>query len=263
MLIVCAQVNVSTGRALGGSSEGTACFLFRASQKLTYQIAYDFVTHAGVQAGDKAELNGQAVLHVRSVNSDGTAEIEMVASGRGEHVSRLFTGGQPTRLQTEPWTLVLTMKSDGSITSLKDADGNQAAAIGLIRPAMTNAGAVLELQTITSYTLFGLQLPHKLPAPGAQWTGHQQNEETQFSDSSLVSVKLKPVTVKYTFVGSRKYKGRDCLMFSTKADGLLSYPATFYFDSKAGQLVGFEMHVKKAGADKTDLDLSAVLVKVE
>lgn len=243
------------------NAAGAPRFSFREGQELTYQMALHTFAHAGPQAGDRTDVEGKAVLEVRSVDNKGIAEIAVTASGKGKIVSRMLTGGSPPALQTERYTLVFTVKPNGSITGLRDADGNQATGIGLFGAAMTSAGAALEMCMVSGYTLFGFQLPQELPAPGKQYTGYTQEENTKFNQGGVTSLELKPVPVKYTFVGPREYKGRDCLAFSGKEPTGL--PEAFYFDDKNGQFVGLESHVKKAGADKTDSDISVVLVKVE
>ena len=260
VMLVVAVGMWSLAAAPMANAAGAPRFSFREGQKLTYQMALHTVTHAGPQAGDRSDVQGKAVLEVRSVDNEGIAEIAVTASGKGRIVSRMLMGGSPPALHTEPYALVFTVKPNGSITGLQDADGNQATGIGLFRPAMTNAGATLEMQVISGYTLFGFQLPEKLPAPGKEYTGYTKEENTQFNQGGVTSLELKPVPVKYTFVGPRKYKGRDCLAFSGKTTGL---PEVFYFDDKNGQLVGLESHAKKAGPGKTDSDISAVLVKGE
>ena len=260
VMLVVAVGMWSLAAAPMANAAGAPRYSFREGQKLTYQMALHTFAHAGPQAGDRTDVEGKAVLEVRSVDNKGIAEIAVTASGKGKIVSRMLMGGRAQALQTEPYTLILTVKPNGSITGLQDADGNQATGIGLFRPAMTNAGAALGVWMVSGYTLFGLQLPDKLPTPGKQYTGYQQEELTQFNERGLTSFELKPLPVKYTFVGPRKYKGRDCLAFSGKTGGL---PGAFYFDDKNGQLVGLESHVKKAGASKTDADATAVLVKVE
>jgi hypothetical protein len=259
LMLVVAVGLWSAAAAPLANAAGAPRYSFREGQKLTYQVALHSVTHAGPQAGDRTDVEGKAVLEVRSVDKKGVAEIAVTASGKGKIVSRMLTG-LPPALQTEPYTLIFTVKPNGSITGLRDADGNQATGIGLFGATMTNAGAALEMLALGGYTLFGFQLPQKVPAPGKQYTGYTQEENTKFNQGGVTSLELKPVPVKYTFVGPRKYKGHDCLAFSGNSTGV---PQVFYFDDKSGQLVGIESHVKKAGASKTDADLTAVLVKVE
>jgi len=237
-------------------------FSFRKGEKLTYKISYHTLAHAGSSAGASQDLEGQAVLNVRSVRGDGTAVIELVTSGKG----RIAMRGQTLETESAPPShIVAFVKPDGSVSELRGLSGKQSA---LLRPGLglLNAGDQGQVFVLGTYTLFGLQLPDKLPPPGGKWIAHQKQEHNRSPELDPRRAELEPTPVEFTFVGRREYHGRACLEFSanTRFTGIPGgLPTTFYFDNAKGQLAGMELHVAKFGPEQVDVDRSAVLVKVE
>ena len=255
-MLVVAVCLWSLAAANVASAAGAPHFSFREGERLTYHYSRHMLAHGGPPTVRREDVEGQVVLQVRRVSSDGTAEIEMVASGKGRVVR-----DKTTDLTGEPWAIVFDVNRNGSIAALQDVNGNAITLEAWI--GAVSAGAMIERFSVAlTYALFGLQLPDKLPPAGGEWTGYHQRTVTVGQEESI---RLEPVSVRFTFVGPRKYKGRDCLVFSTKpgAAGELHFPTVFYFDNTNGRLVASETHLKKLGASKRDVDISVVLVKVE
>jgi hypothetical protein len=217
----------------------------------------------GQVPGVVEHIRAGAVLDVLDVRADGTTEIQLVTWGKG---SMTAPRQQPIEIDgSEPSRIVLAVTPNGSIIRVRDTNGNPTA---IMRPSFGafNAGDVTQAGIMATYTLFGLQLPSGLPAPGGKWTGDQKEEFSAAADLDLSQVQLREVRVTYAFAGARKYKGRDCLAISGSmplAGVGGGIPTTFYFDSARGQLVGREAHVKRFGRQQADIDLTAVLTKVE
>jgi len=254
----CSAMAANTSGAISGAPR----LAFHQGQELGYRIVSHSAFHGATKYG--ADIQGQLILRVLQISSDGTAKIEMVGEGTGRIVSPLVRGGQPTDLARTPYRIAAKVKPNGSILGLEDAAGKPTSFLAL--STSFNAGACLALIAVPTYALFGLQLPEALPRLGRQWTGYHQSEKTQFSGSrfgsTLESLRLRPLAVTFTFVGPKQYEGRDCLVFSAGPHslGLLGEPRKFYFDHQGGQLVGVEAHVKQFGPQKGDIDLTVRLV---
>ena len=264
LVFVSAMLHCSLGGAITGrrGDAATLRFVFVKGQKLTYEVTFHTLAHAGFSPGDQVDVYGRAVLHVMDVGPDGTARIELVTRGIGRGVMR----SQPTEGQSgSQLRLVLTVRPDGSLAQVQDAAGHTATFVTLEH---TMDDAVMSVRSFVggTYTVFGLRLPKKLPPIRGTWIGYRQFEMIMVGDEqSEPKVELRREAVTYTFVGRRQYKGRSCLVFAAKVDALAKgdAAATFYFDGAKGQLVGSEIHGKSSGPEKRDFDESAILVKAE
>ena len=246
---------------------GPPRFSFREGEKLTYHYSRHVLAHSASSRLKREDLEGQVVLQVQSVGSDGTAWIDMVASGNGREVS-----DRPKKYTRDPWRIGFDVKPNGSVVGLRDSDGNTITDNAWRDPVLdasmkgvVSAGAMIEVYTVANtYTFFGLQLPDKLPSPGGEWTGYHQSPSIDYVGQREVT-RFQAVPVKFTFVGHRKYNGRDCLVFSPKprTPGTRGHPTLLYFDTTNGRLLALESHLKNSGASKRDVDISAVLVKTE
>ena len=258
-----ACIGLLSGPVLSEVTHGMPKFSFRVGEKLIYQISQHSLAHAGPSAGAGADLEGEAVLTVREVRSDGTFEIDLTASGKG----RIMTGKEVTELESEPPArIMLVVSPNGSIIELQDFAGKPTTLFAVMRTveAFLNASNAVLTMVASTHTLFGVQVPKDLPPPGGKWSGYYKQEYIQSPD--LSRVQLKDVAATFTFIGRQEYKGRSCLAFSTNArfmgipEGL---PTTFYFDDAKGQLVGTKLHVAKFGAQRVDVDWSTALKRVE
>lgn len=244
-LLVAAIPMVLLAVALAGCQRTTApapsaakapLFLFHKGEKLTYDLG------AGRESSD-----WRVVLRVLNLRDDGTAEIELV---------------------TWKPRFIIAVKPDGQIIRVQDTLGKPATL--LKKPSDTKTPlpvlATLDLAPMSvagTYTLFGLQLPARLPARGGRWTGRQKEEFIAGAGPNF-KAGIKDVSATYTYEGPRMYKGRDCLVFvgRTRAYGATS-PRRFYFDNAKGQLVGCEVQEKRRGAQRARAYPIFALVKVE
>ena len=242
-LVVAGMMLILLSVALAGCQRTTApapsaakapLFLFHKGEKLTYDLG------AGRESSD-----WRVVLRVLSVRDDGTAEIDSTIAGH---------------------RVIIVVKPNGQIARLQDTNGRPTTFARKPPDTKAKAAVLLDLPQMAvagTYTLFGLQLPARLPGRGGHWTGYQK-EEFIAGLSPHFKVGIKDVSATYTYEGPRMYKGRDCLVFvgRTRAYGATS-PRRFYFDNAKGQLVGCEVQEKQRATGRTRAQPIFTLVKVE
>lgn len=237
-----------TGSRAWAASSAAPRFVFRVGEKLNYKLSFHAQSRgeAGEQSG--AALDGGATFRVLKVQPDGTAQIELTTVGAG-HIT---IKGESIMLDSAaPKVVVLTVKPDGSIVRLQDSRGKPTS---VLTPDLNffEAATAVQGYVVGSHTMFGLQLPSRLPAPGKMWNGFQQEEHILASggsgalDASSFSTELKRVPVTYTYLGKRQYKGVSCQAFffilpSSSASGRGSQIAeTVFFDAARGRVVGLD-----------------------
>jgi len=205
-------------------------FVFRKGDVLTYGVT--------VRAGDQA-LDGIVTLTVLEAKADGTARIELAASGTG----RLTINGRLTPLEEARSSVVMVAKPNGTILQFLDSSGRPVS-MKERRKSLFAADGLVGDKVAVMRTLFGLQLPSTSVAIGGKWTGYQQAESATSADLQHWQTQLEPVPVTYTFAGTREYQGRSCMVitYSVPAmspDGTMSsIPTTIFFDASRGQVVG-------------------------
>ena len=262
-VILCAAL-CFLGQAEVMAAAGGPRFSFHKGEKLTYEMDLHTLSHGGGIPGGRQDISGEAVLRVLNVETDGTAEIELLTRGKGRVTFGTETI-QPIEIkQGEPSHIVLIVKPDGSIAQFRDTGGNPTAAV--MRPGfnMLNGGDVVQAYIVGTYTLFGLLLPSRLPAREGKWTGYRKEEFSSLPNMSHVQLKKVPAT--YTFTGAREYKGRNRVVISGSVPNVgmeNGLPTRFYFDSAKGQLVGREARVKRFGRQQADVEWITTLIKVE
>ena len=250
----------------GYAGQSPPRFLFHQGETLTYRVHLSAKGTGGTSAY-ACDLDGQVGLTVSKIHPDGTAEVQMSTSGKGN----LDYGGESARYGEEPRPrLVLVMKPNGTIAELRDLKG---AKTSLLKDMFNlfNAGAVIQAYAVGSYTMFGLQLPAKSLAPGEKWTGvHKREHGTGAQlDLAKMKVELQSESVSFTYVGPRECQGKTCVAISCSS-GLkfgmrgnqTNIPGTFCFDSAEGRLISFDVHLAGWGTEKLDFDYSVVLDKV-
>lgn len=236
------------GSRAWAASSAAPRFVFRVGEKLNYKLSFHAQSRgeAGEQSG--AALDGGATFRVLKVQPDGTAQVELTTFGAG-HIT--IKGESIALDSAAPKVVVLTVKPDGSIVRLQDSRGKPTS---VLTPDLNffEAATAVQGYVVGSHTMFGLQLPSRLPAPGKMWNGFQQEEHILASggsgalDASSFSTELKRVPVTYTFLGKRQYKGVSCLALffilpSSSASGRGSQIAeTVYFDAVRGRVVGID-----------------------
>jgi hypothetical protein len=247
------------------SSQSGPRFVFQKGDVLTYQV-HCSMKGTSATGGEKAAyasaLEGKLVLTVQSVRADGTAEVKLTATGKG----KITMADETMPLDEEPASpLIAVVKPNGAIVELRDERGEKT---GLLQSMENLFGASTQIQTllIFNYTLFGLQLPAKLPAPGKSYAGTYKQEHGTGADFDSMKIQLQNVPQKFVYKGPGKYEGRDCLVFTCemKASGPqntgISIPTTFYFDDKEGRLLAVEQHAKNLGREKMTIDETVRLV---
>jgi len=214
---------------------------------MTYTVSQKMGGAAGKSGSYSADLNGKAVLRVLSVQTDGTAKVEMTTTGTG----RMAVSGQSMPLSSKrPQHIVLVVKPNGAILQLLDAAGNKTS-FSQGMENMMDAGALAQVPIISTYALFGLYLSSKLPTPGGKWTGYHQTESATSPGGQTWNVQLKRTPVSFTFLGQRTFKGQSRLAFAyalpaDRGGAKVGIPTTAYFDAAKGRLVALESKLSDA-----------------
>jgi hypothetical protein len=242
-------------------------FVFKQGDVLTYDVHISMkgTSSSGGQAAGYASLaDGNLMLTVRSLRADGTAEIQLTATGKG----KMTVGGESTALDEEPATpLIAVVRPNGAIVEVRDTKGKKTSLFESMENLFA-AGTQIQMLLIGNYALFGLQLPAKLPAVGGQWTGTYKAEQGSSKSLNLedMKIELKSVPVTFVYKGPGKYEGRPCFVFTGEpkiyesAGAKFGIPTAFYFDDNAGRLLALEQHAKNVGKDRATVDETVKLV---
>ena len=245
-------------------------FTFRKGEKLTYAVELRTSGSAAGKGTYKGDLSGEAVFEALKVRPDGTAEVKMTCSGKGKMVA----GSESVAYEETPVApILLLVKPNGTISEFRDLNGHKTY---LIKAGfdLLNAGVGLRMYLVGMYTVFGLQLPSKTPAPGGKWTGAHKTEHGSGSgegfDLSKMKVELESEPIVFHLAGTNEYHEVACLTISSPSAVRFDMPGnphgvtgTWYFDAANGRVVGFESYLKQWGTDKVDFDYTVSLTKVE
>jgi len=258
---------------LSQAAQATAApvgFTFRKGEKLTYAVDLRTSGSAPGKGTYESDLSGEAVFETLKVRPDGTAEVRMTCSGKGKMVAG---SGSLAYEETAVAPILLLVKPDGAISEFRDLNGHKTY---LIKAGfdLLNAGAGLRMYLVGTYTMFGLQLPSKTPAPGGKWTGAHKAEHGSGAgggfDLSKMKVELKSEPILFSLAGTSKYHEVACLTISSPSAVRFDMPGnphgvagTWYFDAASGRVVGFESHLKQWGTDKVDFDYTVSLTEVK
>jgi len=234
-------------------------FRFKTGDVLDYEILFGFGGSNQSVALDM-NLQGVAELAVLKVLPNGNAEIKLTTrEAGGMSVSARSLGDQTINMGGDDVPpVLLTVKPDGTVLSVKDAEGKPVSTWSGIKSILGGSGLVQAI-VFANGTLCGLQLPKALPAAGKTWRGTyrmeipdasafegKSPEELAAMDMSQVEVDIKQLPVTFTYQGTKQYRDRACLAIVSKpkaetaADEAIS--STLYFDAAKGQLVGLERH---------------------
>ena len=270
--LICLTIYLALFAACALGAQAAPRFVFHKGDKLTYQFSSDFSSSAGGQSMT-GNLSGVATLQVLSVSKDGTAKIKMVTAGSGSFEG----GGQSMPLSDgAPSGVLLTVKPNGVITQIQATNGKVTSAFGDVggdlgsMDKLMNAGNIIKMQLIYSYTLFGVYLPSQTPALKGSWKGiwKQESFHMSFADfnskqSSKTQRQMKNVPVTYTYLGNRDYHGVSCMAIncnlpdSSDLGGTQGVKQTIFFDAAKGRLAGIET---KMNASQTAGQVTAKVV---
>jgi hypothetical protein len=242
-------------------------FTFRKGEKLTYSVR---MRSSGAPEGKPAfqsDLSGIVVLETLNVRPDGSAQIKVTCSGKGTIIS----GDESVDLDEGlPDPLVILVKSDGAIAEFRDLDSQRTYLLNSMFDLL-NAGNTVRSLLFGEYTMFGLQLPPKMPSAGGAWKGVRKREMGRGSaDLTKTWVEMVPEAISFKRTRTGKYHNVTCLEITSLSARRFDMPdqrryasGTWYFDGATGRVVGFESHLRKWGPNKADDDCTISLAKVE